>query len=105
MSVKHKHESEIARKKQRAHGFILDSPTPASGRSLVGWLNCETPLDSEEWVAAQVRDTQETVEVIALKRHGDGYTLFGEESDLSLEIVDPRAKSVLLAKHCASPGP
>lgn len=92
VSVKHKHESEIARKKQRAHGFILDSPTPASGRSLVGWLNCETPLDSEEWVAAQVRDTQETVEVIALKRHGDGYTIFGEERDLSLEIVDPRVQ-------------
>ena len=39
---------------------------------------------SEERAFAQVRDIQETIEVIAVRRCGTGYTCFGEHEDLSL---------------------
>jgi len=87
--AKAEHESRIARKESRAKGFLLDSPSLAPDENLIGWLDSQAPFSSEERAAAQVRDTQETIEVVALKRHGDGYTLFGGTRDLSLEIHDP----------------
>ena len=36
-----------------------------------------------------MRDTQETIEVIALKKHEDGYSFFDQQRDLSNEIHDP----------------
>lgn len=41
---------------------------------------------SEETAYAQVRDTNETVEVIALQKIGTGYGLFGNGEDLSSKI-------------------
>jgi CRISPR-associated endonuclease/helicase Cas3 len=85
-SAKEEHKSKIARKKDRARGYLLGKPRFSNGESLNGWLVSELKYDSEERAAAQVRDTEETIGVIALKKHGDGYTLFGEERDLSLNV-------------------
>lgn len=90
--AKKKHQSLIARKKDRAQGYLLGTPVSSDRGSLVGWLDSEMPLDSEERAVAQVRDTQETVEVIALKKFGDGYTLFGQQRDLSSDIHDPEVQ-------------
>ncbi len=83
------HESKVASKRQRATRYILGNPSFARKRSLIGWLANELAFNSEEKVVAQVRDTQETVEVIALKKYEDGYTLFDQQCDLSSEIHDP----------------
>lgn len=88
-SAKEEHNSLIARKKGKARGFLLGNPSFAPEQNLIGWLNYDMPFDSEEWAAAQVRDTQETIEVIALKEYGEGYTLFGEARDLSFEVDIP----------------
>lgn len=88
-SAKKQHKGRVKGKQQRAKGFMLGKPSFAANRSLIGLLDYNTPYDSDEWAVAQVRDTQETVEVIALKKIGDGYTLFGESQDLSVEIDSP----------------
>ena len=96
--AKENHNSTVERKKARANGYILGTPTFRKGQSLVGWLASEMPYDSEERAVAQVRDTQETIEVIALKKHGDGYSVFGHERDLSREIHDPVVQKSI-ARH------
>lgn len=87
--AKDAHEGQIANKKRRANGFLLDSPSFAPEQSLIGWLKSDMPFDSEERAAAQVRDVHETIEVVALKQCGDGYTVFGDNRDLSELIDDP----------------
>ena len=46
-------------------------------------------FESDERAYAQVRDIEETVEVIALKRIGEGYGIFGTDMDISEEINYP----------------
>ncbi len=53
---------------------------------LIGWLKNSVLNESEEKTYAQVRDTEETIEVIALKKIGNGYGLFGQKIDLSNRI-------------------
>jgi CRISPR-associated helicase cas3 len=59
---------------------------------LIGWLqnsNIDTKNDdSEERAYAQVRDSDETVEVILIKKNGDGYSIYGESKDISKNIED-----------------
>lgn len=86
--AKKEHESKVARKKKRATGYRLKNPNFRPNQSLIGWLTSELSSDAEEKVIAQVRDTQETVEVIALKKCEDGYTLFDQQHDLSNKIDD-----------------
>lgn len=47
------------------------------------------PNESEEKAYAQVRDIEDTIEVIALKQISDGYGLFSENQDISQNIADP----------------
>ena len=56
---------------------------------MIGWLKNLHPNDSEEKAYAQVRDIEDTVEVIALKKISDGYGLFIENKDISQNITDP----------------
>lgn len=53
---------------------------------LIGWL-AKAPLDTgEEAGLARVRDIQDTVEVIALKKIGPGFGTFKDQVDISKEI-------------------
>ncbi|HZK27257.1 MAG TPA: CRISPR-associated helicase Cas3' [Thermoclostridium sp.] len=83
------HEGQMNYKKQKANGYLLDKPSFRDDKSLVGWLKSELKTDVEERAIAQVRDIQETIEVIALKEHKDGYTFFDQQCDLSCSIHDP----------------
>ncbi len=87
--AKGRHEGLIATKKQKAGGYLLGQPGFRSGQSLIGWLYSELKVTVEERAVAQVRDIQETIEVIALKKHEEGYTFFDQKSDLSSRIDDP----------------
>ena len=57
--------------------------------NMIGWLKNPDHSTSEEMAAAQVRDTNETIEVIAVKKIGSGYGIFGKEEDISERIEDP----------------
>ena len=66
------YEKERSDKFKSAQGFLLDEPKK-SGRStsLVGWLHT-TASDNEEKGRAQVRDGEDSLEVILLDLHRDG---------------------------------
>lgn len=122
------HEIKIKILKAKAKGFQLSSPIrilsspqissstkiPSSPKtsnsapnkssrsgakkSLIGWLKSGIPVDSEEKASAKVRDTEDTIEVIAVKKIGSGYGFLGANEDISGRVEeDSIAKE--LAKH------
>lgn len=90
--MKAAYESTIANKDKRARTYRIDNPALKSQKesktSLVGWLNNTNPNESEEKAYAQVRDTKETIEVIALQQLGKGYGLIGSNQDISDQLDD-----------------
>ena len=90
--LKRKHETLLANQESKAKTYRIDHPLlkPTSGRknSLMGWLKNSNPNESEEKACAQVRDTRETIEVIALQKAGDGYGFMGSREDISKRTDD-----------------
>ncbi|GMA54820.1 hypothetical protein GCM10025857_61770 [Alicyclobacillus contaminans] len=99
--MKKKHEENLKNKKDKADTYKLDGPARKTSRrrnTLIGWLDFSAKDKGEEHASAQVRDSQDTLEVIALKKIGDGYGTFDEAYDLSNKIDDfNTAKEI--AKH------
>lgn len=75
----------------------MSSSSAAKG-SLVGWLKNDIPGDSDEKASAKVRDTEDTIEVIAVKKIGSGYGFFETDEDIS-KRVDEDSIAKELAKH------
>ncbi|MCB5082603.1 CRISPR-associated helicase Cas3' [Streptococcus mutans] len=97
--AKREYKNIIDGKKRKAKNYRIEDPVLKESRShkenLIGWLKNPNPDDSEEKAYAQVRDIEDTIEVIALKETGEGYRLFGEARDISKFITDfNTAKSV-----------
>ncbi len=94
-------ESIIKSKETRAKGFRIGNPIEKKGRrektDLVGWLEKTIPEDNDERAYAQVRDSDDTIEVIALVKMDNGYSLIGKDEDISDEIFDDN-----VAKEIAS---
>lgn len=90
---KNYHYRKISQKESKAKTFRLSKPvikaTRKNPHSIIGWLNDSSYNESEERAYAQVRDTEETIEIIALKKIGQGYGFFGQEEDISDQIENP----------------
>lgn len=89
--LKSREESETNQKnkKEKADAYRLDKPKlkcKPEKNTLIGWLKDSGNNLSEERAFAQVRDIQETIEVIAVRCCGTGYTCFGEHEDISGRI-------------------
>lgn len=83
---------ERANKADKAKTYRIESPDNGiypEESNLIGWLKEADHSESDEMAAAQVRDTSETVEVIALKKYGQGYGLFKDGKDISDRIDAP----------------
>lgn len=103
LTVKNREYYEVARqekavieqnKEQRAKYYRIQNPSgkirpEMDGCNLIGWLNNPDQSASEEAAAAQVRDSVETIEVIAVQRTEGGYGVFGKAEDLSGRINEP----------------
>ncbi len=93
LDAKIEHDDKIKNKETKAKSYRIANPVLKKSRvrtnSLIGWLKNLHPNDSEEKAYAQVRDIEDTVEVIALKKISDGYGLFIENKDISQNITDP----------------
>lgn len=91
-NFKIKHNEFLKMKKLKANTFRLKEPLYESSlfdsSTLIDWSNGVCTNLSEETAYAQVRDTNETMEVIALQKTGNGYGLFGSDEDLSNKISD-----------------
>ncbi|MGN0710103.1 MAG: CRISPR-associated helicase Cas3' [Anaerovoracaceae bacterium] len=85
------HSSFQKRERDKAGQFRLRQPRLRirPDNNMIGWLK-DSDLDvNEERASAQVRDIQETVEVIAVRKTGDGYGIFGSADDISGDLDDP----------------
>ena len=90
--------AEKDRLENKAKVFRIDNPTlklNPQKYNLIGWLRAPSDSGSEERAYAQVRDKQETIEVIALQRRGGGYGTFRDEADLSARLDDLRVQKEL----------
>lgn len=89
---KNKFEAYNKNKKKRAETFKLREPYEKSKftdvNNLIGMFSTSKDFTgkTEEQIYAQVRDIKETVEVIALKKVGEGYGVFGGDVDLSKDL-------------------
>lgn len=89
--AKDNHQSCLKKKERMAKSFRLANPeleidANDEDCTLIGWLNRNVRDDSEEAGNAQVRDIQATIEVVALKKVGNGYGIFGHNGDISENI-------------------
>ena len=89
------------KKEERAKTYLLSSPQYEARRgknpSLIKWLNNDHPNQTEEHGYAQVRDSQETIEVIALKMCDYGYSFIDYDKDISKDL-----DNLKIAKKIAS---
>ncbi|MER7987706.1 type I-E CRISPR-associated protein Cse1/CasA [Streptomyces noursei] len=66
------HERLLVEKREQAGGFLLD-PVRRPGRPVYGWLEAAAgDVDDSPAGRAQVRDSEETLEVLVVQRHADG---------------------------------
>lgn len=86
-------KSADSNEKSKAGLYRLNDPknkVKPEKNNLTGMLETSAS-DSEAVALAQVRDTQETVEVIALRKVGAGYGTFSDGIDISDHLEDPKA--------------
>src|SRR5699024_29678 len=78
--AKEKYFTKLKVKKSKADNYKLEAPNlgeeSSNENNLIGWLSNLTQNQSDLKSFAQVRDIDETLEVIALKRVGSGYGTF-----------------------------
>lgn len=87
-----KKDAEMIKKTDKALTYRLKDPREGirpRRNNLIGWLKNPDHSDTEETAVAQVRDIQETIEVIAVKGIGKGYGTFRDSKDVSSEISKP----------------
>lgn len=97
--MKEEHAGLLTEKEAKAKAFRIDAPVLTMGKrkgnSLIGWLHNAASADTDEKAHAQVRDTQETIEVIALSRVGKGYGYFGTDEDISGRVSDVKTARII----------
>ncbi|MCX5398419.1 CRISPR-associated endonuclease Cas3'' [Streptomyces sp. NBC_00102] len=71
-AAEEEHLVEVGRKRKAARAFRID-PVREDGSPLIGWIDAGVG-DADDSMAgrAQVRDTEESIEVLVLQRHEDG---------------------------------
>ncbi|MDD7363425.1 MAG: CRISPR-associated helicase Cas3' [Peptoniphilus sp.] len=89
-------------KEEKARNYVLEAPKVVKKKktdaTLTGWLNNNLAGLSEEGAYGRVRDIDESIEVILLKKLGDGYGFFEEGKDISEDIHDPSV-AIKVAAH------
>ncbi len=92
VAYKKQYDTNMEEKKKKAKTYRITEPvwkkSMAKDDTLIAWLNRSIVDDTEEKANAQVRDIEATIEVIALKKMGAGYGLYGASDDLSENITD-----------------
>lgn len=91
-------QMEALRKNKRDKAIAYKLDDPREKDNLIGWLKNPDTSPCEETAMAQVRDVVETIEVIAVKKIGDGYGVFDSLEDLSGRI-DESHIAKLIAKQ------
>lgn len=97
------YDAMIRKKASKARNFCLGDPVLRATRlrkaTLNGWVSHAKKLASEEKARAQVRDIQETVEVIAVQAVDGGYSFVGNNEDISETVLENQEMARELAKQ------
>lgn len=106
-NYKNEHLRSIDEQKRKAKVFRISDPDTDfledEGETIIGWLNNSNEVNTEEEVFAQVRDSKETIEVIALQKNKSGLGLFGFEDDIYEKIDDPSISKLIAANTLKLP--
>ena len=96
---------KIEVEREQAEAFKIDNPKMkiADQNNLIGWLKDPGNSLNEEMATAQVRGIQETIEIIAVKRHGEGYSFFHSNEDISKRIHDQAIQKKLASQTLRLP--
>ena len=89
--AKKQHLAKLDKEKDKASKqFLLHRPhlVKPEKYNLIGWLKTAAVTESEENAIAQVRDAEESIEIIALLKCGKGYGYFAEKEDISAQITN-----------------
>lgn len=90
--AKCKQDVLLNKKEGKANAYRLNEPETGHGfhdhENLIGWLENVRPQDSDPNSTAQVRDGDETIEVIPVKKIENGYSMIGETEDISNRISE-----------------
>lgn len=90
--AKKQHLAKLDKENAKAKSqFLLGKPhlkIKPEKNNLIGWLETAAVADSEENAIAQVRDAEESIEIIALLKCGNGYGYFAEKEDISTQITN-----------------
>lgn len=88
--AKENYEEKVQKEDDKAkRQFLLKKPQleiKPEKYNLIGWLRTAAVPDSEENAFAQVRNAEESIEVIALLKCGAGYGFFDKKEDISDRI-------------------
>ncbi|MDO5112104.1 MAG: CRISPR-associated helicase Cas3' [Clostridia bacterium] len=92
-------ENRIAIKERKATSFRICKPWEDADETIIGWLDTVVPVTDAAGEAA-VRDSQDSLEVIALKRSTDG-KLIGFNTGIALDAKTPDNRTAReIAKDC-----
>lgn len=106
-NFRNEHLRLIERQKEKAKVFRIGNPDTDfledEGETIIGWLNNSNEVNTEEAAFAQVRDTKETIEVIALQENKNGVGLFGYDNDIYEKMDDPQISKLIAANTLKLP--
>ena len=87
VSAKREHDSVRNSNESAAKTYRIENPKSEIGKkSIVGLLKNSITNESDEFACAQVRNSGESIEVIAVKKVGSGYGTFHDCEDISQNI-------------------
>ena len=106
-NFRNEHLRLIERQKEKAKVFRIGNPDTDfledEGETIIGWLNNSNEVNTEEAAFAQVRDTKETIEVIALQENKNGVGLFGYDNYIYEKMDDPHISKLIAANTLKLP--
>lgn len=89
VAAKREYDSDRNNNESNAETYRIENPKTEIGKkSIVGLLENPIVKESDEFAHAQVRNSGESIEVIAVKRVGSGYGTFHDCKDISQNIDD-----------------
>lgn len=90
VQAKDQYMNESNANKLKACNYRIDKPHAGIGKkSIMGLLSNSVAENSEEAGIAQVRNSRESIEIIALKKIGSGYGTFSDGNDIKEQIDIP----------------
>ena len=97
------HQNFINNQKKKALNYRIGNPILkdrlSKKSSLIGWLHNSSASETEEKAYAQVRDSDETIEIIALKQCEDGYRIFSKQEEISCDLLEDERIAKEIAKQ------